>query len=301
MSAASSLLGGRGSPRPRLRAVAAALPPIGWVGLGIVVLVVLVAVAGGWVAPYRPTELIGQPLQPPSGAHVLGTNGVGQDLASQLVSGARVSLTVAALAGGGTVALGAIVGMLAGWRGGAVDAVAMRVVDFVLAVPRLPLLIVLGAYAGPSIWVISAAIALTFWPSSARVVRSQVLSLRRRSHVKAALGFGAQTAYVLRRHLVPEVALILVAGLVSSAGRAVMLEAGLAFLGLGDPSRASWGQVMRDALEFSGVFYTTAWTWWLGPPLVAITVLLLGITFLGVGVEQRINPRLARHTTGRKA
>lgn len=283
----------------RLRAAGGALPTIGWVGLAIVTVVVAVAVLGGWVAPYRPTELIGQPLQPPSATHLLGTNGVGQDLSSQLVSGARVSLTVAALAGVGTVVIGALVGMVAGWLGGMLDAAAMRVVDFVLAVPRLPLLIVLGAYAGPSIWVISAAIALTFWPSSARVVRSQVLSLRRRSHVKAAMGFGGETAYVLRRHLLPEVGLILVAGLISSAGRAVMLEAGLAFLGLGDPSRSSWGQIMRDSLEFSGVFYTTAWMWWLGPPLVAITVLLLGITFLGVGVEQRINPRLARHSTGR--
>ncbi|MEX2620823.1 MAG: ABC transporter permease [Egibacteraceae bacterium] len=270
-------------------------------GVAVVGTVVAVAVFGGWAAPYRPTELIGQPLQSPSGTHVLGTNGVGQDLASQLVSGARVSLTVAALAGGGTVIIGALVGMLAGWLGGFVDAAAMRVVDFVLAIPRLPLLIVLGAYAGPSIGVISAAIALTFWPSSARVVRSQVLSLRRRSHVKAAMGFGAETAYVLRRHLLPEVGLILVAGLVSSAGRAVMLEAGLAFLGLGDPSRASWGQIMRDSLEFSGVFYTTAWVWWLIPPLAAITVLLLGITFLGVGLEQRINPRLGRHIVGGKS
>lgn len=285
----------RGAARHRL----AALPPIGWVGVAIVTLVALVAIAGGFLSPYRPTELAGQPLQPPGGGHLLGTNGVGQDLASQLVSGARVSLTVAVLAGSGTVVVGGLVGMLAGWLGGSVDAVAMRVVDFVLVIPRLPLLIVLGAYAGPSLWVISVAIAATFWPGSARVVRSQVLSLRRRAHVKAALGFGAATAHVLRRHLVPEVALILVAGLVSAAGRAVMLEAGLAFLGLGDPSRASWGQTMRGALDFSGVFYTPAWTWWLVPPLVAITVLLLGVTFLGVGVEQRVNPRLARHRSGK--
>lgn len=300
-NAVRSPVTGRARAGSRVRAAHGALPTIGWVGVAVVGAVVTVAVAGGWLAPYQPTELIAQPLQPPSRAHLLGTNGVGQDLASQLVSGARVSLTVAALVGGGTVLIGALVGMVAGWLGGIVDAAAMRVVDFVLAVPRLPLLIVLGAYAGPSIGVISAAIALTFWPSSARVVRSQVLSLRRRAHVKSAMGFGAETAYVLRRHLLPEVGLILIAGLVSSAGRAVMLEAGLAFLGLGDPSRASWGQIMRGALEFSGVFYTTAWMWWLGPPLVAIAVLLLGITFLGVGVEQRLNPRLARHSTGRKS
>ena len=278
-----------------------ALPVIGWVGAGVVLLVALIGVAGGWLSPHRPTALAGQPLEPPSLTHLLGTNGLGQDLASQLVSGARVSLIVAVVAGGGTVVLGGVIGILAGWAGGTLDAVIMRVVDFVLVIPRLPLLIVLGAYAGPSIWVISTAIALTFWPSSARVVRSQVLSLRRRSHVKAAKGFGGRTAYVMRRHLAPEVGLVLIAGLVSAAGRAVMLEAGLAFLGLGDPRRASWGQMMRDALDFSGLFYTTAWTWWLGPPLLAITALLLGFTFLGVGVEQRLNPRLARHGVRRSS
>lgn len=284
----------------RARGVAAALPPVGWVGLAIIGVFVAIAVLGGWLAPYHHTALVGQPLEAPSAAHPLGTNGIGQDLASQLVSGARVSLFVAVTAGGGTVVLGGAIGMLAGWLGGVVDAAVMRVVDFVLVIPRLPLLIVLGAYAGPSIWVIAITIPLTFWPSSARVVRSQVLSLRRRAHVKAAQGFGARTGYVMHRHLVPEVGLILVAGLVSAGGRAVMLEAGLAFLGLSPAGTASWGRIMQQALDFSGIFYTTAWTWWLGPPLVAITALLLGFTFLGVGVEQRINPRLARHGTRRK-
>jgi peptide/nickel transport system permease protein len=127
-------------------------------------------------------------------------------------------------------------------------------------------------------------------------VRSQVLSLRRRAHIKAAVGFGATTGQVLRRHILPEVGLILTAGLVSAAGRAVAFEAGLAFLGLGDPSRASWGAILRDANDFGGIFFTDAWKWWLVPPLVAISLLLLGVTFVGVGLEQRINPRLTRHT-----
>ena len=276
-----------------------ALPPIGWVGGGIVTMFALLAVFGAALSPYRPTQLAGQPLEPPSSLFLLGTNSVGQDLASQAVSGARVSLTIAVLAGGGTIVLGGLVGIVAGWLGGLPDAVIMRVVDFVLIMPRLPLLIVVGAYIGPSLPIIALIIALTFWPGPARVVRSQVLSLRRRAHVRASMGFGAGTGHVLRRHLVPEVALILVAGLVSAGGRAVMLEAGLAFLGLGDPSRSSWGKVMRDAIEFSGLFYTEAWVWWLMPPIVAITVLLLGFTFLGVGIEQRINPRLVRHATRR--
>jgi peptide/nickel transport system permease protein len=272
------------------------LPAIGWVGLVIVAVFVGLAVAGPWLTHYRTTELAGSPLEPPSAAHWLGTNGVGQDLASQILNGARVSLFVALLAGGGTLLIGALVGMVAGWAGGVVDAVLMRIVDLVLVVPKVPLLIVIGTYAGPSLPVISLIIALTGWPPTARIVRSQVLSLRRRAHIKAAIGFGGSSGQILRRHILPEVALILAAGLVGAAGRAIAFEAGLAFLGLGDPSRASWGAILRDANDFGGLFFTDAWKWWLVPPLVSVSLLLLGVTFLGVGLEQRINPRLTRHT-----
>ena len=271
-------------------------PVIGWVGLAVVAVFVGLALTGPWLTHYRTTELAGSPLEGPSAAHWLGTNGVGQDLASQILNGARVSLFVAVLAGGGTLLIGALIGMVAGWAGGVVDAVLMRVVDLVLVVPKVPLLIVIGTYAGPSLGVISLIIALTGWPPTARIVRSQVLSLRRRAHIKAAVGFGGSAGQILRRHILPEVGLILVAGLVGAAGRAIAFEAGLAFLGLGDPSRASWGAILRDANSFGGIFFTDAWKWWLVPPLVAVSLLLLGVTFIGVGLEQRINPRLTRHT-----
>lgn len=279
-------------PASRLR-----LSGIGWVGGLLVGAVAVVAVAGPSFAPFRVTELAGRPLEGPSLTHLLGTNSVGQDVASQLVAGARVSLFVALVAGGGTLLLGAVIGIVAGWLGGRIDALLMRLVDVVLVIPKLPLLIVAGAYVGPSLGGIAVIIALTSWPPSARVLRSQVLSLRRRAHLRAALGFGAGTLRMLRHHVVPELGLILVSGLVAAAGRAVSLEAGLAFLGLGDPTRASWGSIMRDALDFSGLFYTRAWTWWMVPPVVAIGVLLIGVTFLGIAVEQRVNPRLARHVT----
>ncbi|MEX2658611.1 MAG: ABC transporter permease [Acidimicrobiales bacterium] len=282
------------APVPRLR-----LPRIGWAGMILVGAVAAIAAAAPRLAPYRVTELAGSPLEGPSTAHLLGTNSVGQDVLSQLIAGARISLFVAVVAGGGTLVLGAAVGILAGWLGGHVDALLMRVVDVVLVIPKLPLLILAGAYVGPSLGGIAAIIALTSWPPSARVLRAQVLSLRRRAHLRAALGFGAGALRVLRRHIVPELGLILASGLVAAAGRAVALEAGLAFLGLGDPSGASWGSIMRDALDFSGLFYTRAWSWWLVPPVMAIAALLMGITFLGIAVEQRVNPALARHATAR--
>lgn len=284
--------GGEDPAVPKLR-----LPRIGWLGVILVGAITAVAVVGPLLTPYRVTELSGQPLEGPSVGHLFGTNSVGQDLLSQLVSGARVSLFVAVVAGGGTLLLGAVIGTVAGWVGGRVDAVLMRLVDVVLVIPKLPLLIVAGAYVGPSVGSIATIIALTSWPPNARVLRSQVLSLRRRAHLRAAVGFGAGTLRMLRHHVMPELGLILASGLVAAAGRAVTLEAGLAFLGLGDPSRASWGSIMRDALDFSGLFYTRAWAWWLVPPVAAIALLLLGITFLGIAVEQWVNPRVARHAT----
>ncbi len=291
MTAVARPVGGAAERRRSLQ-----FPAIGWVGLAIVAVFVGLALTAPWLAQYRTTELAGSPLEAPDAAHWLGTNGVGQDLASQILNGARVSLFVAVLAGGGTLLMGALVGMVSGWAGGVVDAVLMRVVDLVLVVPKVPLLIVIGTYAGPSLTVISLIIALTGWPPTDRVVRSQVLSLRRRAHIKAAIGFGGTSSQILRRHILPEVALILSAGFVGAAGRAIAFEAGLAFLGLGDPTRASWGAILRDANDFGGLFFTDAWKWWLVPPLVAVSLLLLGMTFLGVGLEQRINPRLTRHT-----
>jgi peptide/nickel transport system permease protein len=293
MTAVAQRPDGRLGERRRARQ----FPLIGWIGLGIVAGFVVLALAAPWLTDYRTTELAGDPLEAPSAVHLLGTNGVGQDLASQLLNGARVSLFVAVLAGGGTLLVGALIGMVAGWAGGVADAVLMRFVDLVLVVPKVPLLIVIGTYATPSLPVISLIIALTGWPPTARVVRSQVLSLRRRAHIKAAVGFGGTTSQILRRHILPEVGLILTAGLVGAAGRAIAFEAGLAFLGLGDPTRASWGAMLRDAIDFGGLFFTDAWKWWLVPPIVAVSLLLLGVTFVGVGLEQRINPRLARHAS----
>ncbi|HVL28577.1 MAG TPA: ABC transporter permease [Acidimicrobiales bacterium] len=270
-------------------------PGVGWVGLALVGAFVVLALVAPLLTPYRVTELAGDPIEPPSRHHLLGTNVVGQDVATQVAAGARVSLLVAFVAGGGTLVLGAVVGLVAGWFGGWVDAVLLRVVDVVLVIPKLPLLIVAGAYAGTSLTAIVTIIALTSWPPTARVLRSQVLSVRRRAHLKAAFGFGASALHMLRRHVVPEIGLVLAAAMVSAAGRAVMLEAGLAFLGLGDPIRASWGSIMRDALRFGSLFFTDAWQWWLVPPVAAVSLLLLGITFVGLGVEQRVNPRLARH------
>lgn len=267
----------------------------GVAGVTLLGAVVVLAAFGERLAPYRATALSGDSLRPPGPGHLLGTNLLGQDVASHLIQGTRASLVVALLAGVGTVLVGGLVGVTAGWFRGWADAVLMRVTDLVLVLPRLPLLLLLGALTGGSVTTLAVLIAATFWPVAARVLRSQVLTLRTRTHVRAATGFGAGPWHQLRRHILPDLALLAVAELIPAASRAVALQAGLAFLGVGDPTQPSWGAMMRDAVAYRGLFVTKAWAWWLLPPIVAVVVLIIGITLLGTAAERRLTPRLSRH------
>jgi ABC-type dipeptide/oligopeptide/nickel transport system permease subunit len=262
-------------------------------GAGLVVALSVVAVLAPVLAPYDPHALSGAPLQPPSAAHPVGTNNIGQDLLSQLVWGTRASMAVALGSAALALVIGVLVGIGAGLRGGLVDTVAMRVVDAFLAVPVLPLLIVVAAAFGPSRVTIIVVIGVMLWPAHARVVRSQALTLRQRGFVQAARGLGGGLGYVLRRHLVPALGSLVAAGFVNVAAIAALLEAGLAFLGLADPTGTSWGLVLNRALQHQGVYFSAAWLWWVLPAGGAITVAVLGFTFLGVGLEPAFNPRAA--------
>jgi peptide/nickel transport system permease protein len=172
----------------------------------------------------------------------------------------------------------------------------MRFTDLMLVVPKLPLLLLIGALTSGSVVGLSLVISLLFWPNAARILRAQVLSLRTRTHVRAAAGFGAGTWHQLRRHILPDLALLSIAEFIPAAGRGVGLQAGLAFLGVGDPTLPSWGAMIRDAVAFRAVFITRAWQWWLAPPVMALVALIVGITLLGAAAEQRFSPRLIRHT-----
>ncbi|OGO54023.1 MAG: hypothetical protein A2V85_12320 [Chloroflexi bacterium RBG_16_72_14] len=284
-----------------LAAPATRVPVVTGAGVGAAAGVALVGVAilavlfGDQLATFRATELAGSSLEAPSREHLLGTNLLGQDVASQLILGTRSSLLVALVAGAGTVLVGGIVGILAGWFRGWFDATLMRVTDLMLVIPKLPLLLLVGALAGGSALTLAFLIALLFWPVAARVLRAQTLSLRGSTHVRAATGFGAGPGDQLRRHIVPALALLVVAEFIPAASRAVAMLAGLAFLGVGDPTEPSWGGIMRDAVAYRGLFVTPAWTWWLLPPIVAVVMLVVAITLIGVGAERRLNPRLGRH------
>ena len=261
------------------------------------IMLAVVAAAGvlaPWIAPYGPREISGGVFESPSGDHLLGTNDAGSDLFSRLVWGSRTTMIVAVTATALVMAVGVAIGLTAGLRGGWVDKAIMRVTDIFLGLPFLPLLIFVAALAGPSLSVSILMIGLFLWPQTARVVRSQALILRPRGFVDIARGLGASPIYVIRRHLIPALGPVIVANMVFVAGVAVAIEAGLSFLGLGDPAAVSWGAELERAVSNPQIRIGSLWLWWLLPPGLALTFAIFGFSLIGIGLEPRFNPRWSR-------
>lgn len=270
------------------------------IGAAILGVLLVAALAAPWLAPYDPTTRVTRPFSAPSAAHWLGADDVGHDLLSMLIHGARISLFVGITAAVAATAIGTLVGVVAGYARGAIDTVLMRIVDVVLALPVLPLTIVIGVFAGPGLRTQVMVIAAVLWAGLARELRAQVLALRDRDHIQAARAMGAGAFYVLRRHIIPAVVPLVVPQFVLTVKTAILLEAALAFLGLGDISAASWGSMLSMA-HARNAFLTDAWLWWVVPPGLAIAVTVLAFALLGNFIEDRARPILRRLPGRRRA
>ena len=265
--------------------------PLGIVGLVLLIIIVTMALGADWLAPYDPTKLSGKPFEQPSSTHWLGTNDIGQDILSELIFGARVSLLIGVLSAGIAMVIGTAMGLLAGYYRGVIGALIMRLVDVVLVIPFVPLMVLLAAYLGQSIWNLIAVIGLLIWARPARVIRSQVLSLSERDYVTAARAVGAQDGHILIKHILPGVLSLSLAQFVLATSGSILLEAALSFLGLGDPTQKSWGTVLYYA-QARNAFLSGAWLWWVVPPGLLITASVLGFALLGFALEEALNPRL---------
>lgn len=254
-------------------------------------LLVAVAVLAPWLAPFDPSARVGIPFSPPGGAHLLGTNDVGQDILSELLLGARVSLGIGLVAAAMAVLVGAAVGLATGYLGGWVDAIGMRVVDVTLALPFLPLVIVVGVFLGGGMITQVLVIAAVAWAGPARELRAHVLTVRHRADVEAAWLMGARRRHLLSWHLLPAVAPLLAPQLVRAGVVAVLTEASLSFLGLGDPATRSWGTMLHYA-QARGAMLTDAWRWWVLPPSLGIAATVVGLAFVGYALEEKGRPGL---------
>lgn len=264
------------------------------VGVLMLTGVVGAAILADVLAVHPPDRATGPPHARPSSVHWLGTDDLGRDLFAQLLHGARVSLAVGLVAATAGTLVGAAVGVAAGWWGGRLDAFLMRLVDLTLSLPFLVLVLVLAAYFGRGTGTITLLIALVIWARPARLLRSQVLKVRAFGHVRAAVAMGAGTPRVLGVHVVPRLVPLLSSQFVRAAAVAVIVQAGVAFLGLGDPQRISWGSTLFFANNGAAIL-TDAWRWWILPPGLALTVLIVGLAFVGYALEERTEPRLVSH------
>ncbi len=259
-------------------------------GIVIVVLFTVVALLAPALEPYSVDRPSGEPFEPPSAAHWLGTDDAGVDMLSLVIAGAQNSMLVGFAAAFVAVLIGGTLGIFAGYKGNWGETTVTGVTDFFLVIPALPLMIVLAALFGQTIYHIVLVIGLLSWMSVTYVVRAQVHTLKERGFVSRARSLGAGDFYIVRRHILPHVAPLLVAQTVLTVASAVFFEAALAFIGLGDPARVSWGTIIENAFLHSAV---SAGAWWaIVPPGVCIALVVLGSFLVGQGVEEAMNPRL---------
>jgi len=227
-------------------------------------------------------------LNAPSAKHWLGTDDLGRDVWSQIIYGSRVSLAIGLITAFVTVVTGTLIGLIAGYYGGLIEEVLARIIDFFMMLPVLPLMIILAAVLGPNLWNIILVISVVSWPTTARVVRSQVLSIKERPFVEAARCIGAGNVRLMFGEIMPNVLPLMFAQAVLMITYAIYDEAILAFLGLGDPTRISWGSMLHFAFE-SGVMARSPW--WIGPPIVSIIILIVGFSLLGTAVTDVLTPQ----------
>src|SRR6476659_7969040 len=251
---------------------------------------VLPAILAPGIAPYPLHEQVGPVFGHPSWHHRLGLDDGGIDMVTLLILGMRVSLVVGFAATFVSMVIGGTVGVVAGYFGGRTDNVLMRITDYFLVIPDVPLMIVVAAIWGPSLFHIVIVIGILLWTSTARVIRAQVKSVRERVYVKRARALGAGHSRVILRHVLPQVAPLLIPKTVLTIGLAIFDETALAFLGLGDPSRISLGKVIENAFQRAAIS-TGAW-WAIVPPGALVAVIILACSLLGGAIEDALNPRL---------
>ncbi|MGE3269138.1 MAG: ABC transporter permease [Chloroflexota bacterium] len=262
--------------------------PIGALGGVVVLLVILLAVFADVIAPYDPVSQLAQPLQPPGGAYPLGTDEFGRDVLSRVIHGARVSLYVGIISVSIALISGSFLGLVAGYYGGWIDMIIMRIMDILFGLPAIVLAIAITSVLGPSLNSVLIAIGIVYAPQFGRVARAPTLSLRERDFVTAARAVGAGDFWLIRRHILPNMTAPIVVQATVAFSTAILTEATLSYLGLGtQPPTPSWGTMLNAGKQ---ILLLAPWTSIF--PGVAIALTVLGFNLLGDGLRDALDPRL---------
>jgi len=264
--------------------------PSAAVGLGLIIFFVILSAIAPLIAPYSTTVASGPVYAAPSAQHWFGTDDGGIDVFSLVLVGGRISLIVGAAASGVALIVGGLIGVLSGYFGGWTDMGLMRLTDYFLVIPDLVLMIVVAALWGPSLNHVILVIGLLLWTTTARIVRAEVQSVRERVYVRRARTMGASNASIMARHVLPQIAALLIANTVLCIAIAIFDETSLDFLGLGAPNTVSWGTILEHANDHTAATYGAWWT--VVPAGLCIAAVIVGCYLLGQALEDSLNPRL---------
>lgn len=263
------------------------------IGIYIILFFALMAIFGPIIMPFKTTDIASSRadiFNPPSVEHLLGTDNLGRDVLAYLMSGARSSLFVGITATFISMVVGTFIGITAGYIGGWVDNLLMRITDFFLVLPWLPFCMVLAAILGNSMWNIILVIGLTGWAGTARVIRAQTLSVKEQQYVERTVSIGAGKWHIMLRHILPNVFPLVFSESILIISGSILTETSLAFLGLGDPTNPSWGTMLNDAYS-TGAMTNGAW-WYFITPGVCVILVALGFTLMGYAFDEILNPKL---------
>jgi peptide/nickel transport system permease protein len=269
------------------------------IGLLILLIFTVMALTAPYVAPYEPNERVytddgsWMSTHPPTLEHPFGTTEDAYDVLSQLLWGSRIAIFVGYLGAFMVAVVGTLVGAVSGYYGGPVDEGIMRIVDILFGLPFIPFVIVLSLIFGASIWNVLLGVGLLYWLTTARVIRSEVLSIRERPYIEAAKALGASDFRILRVHIIPNVLPLTALYAAIAVGYSIVAEASISFLGFGDPNVASWGVMLHRVFVNQAI---STW-WWLLPPGLSITLIVFGAYIVGRGYEEIVNPQLREGQT----
>jgi peptide/nickel transport system permease protein len=260
------------------------------VGLAVLAFFIALAILAPWIEPYDIHTRVGPVYAPPSLRHPLGLDDGGVDMVSLLIQGGRISLVVGFAATLVAMVIGGGVGILAGYFGGSLDVVLMRITDYFLVIPDLPLAIIVAAVWGASLTHLIFVIALLLWTTTARIIRAQVKSVRERVYVKRARSIGASDVRIIFRHVLPQIGPLLIANTVLTVAVAIFDETALSFLGLGDPTAITWGSIIEFAFLRTAI---SSGAWWAVIPAgLCVALVIMGCYWFGQAIEDALNPRL---------
>jgi peptide/nickel transport system permease protein len=260
----------------------------GLAGLIMFLTMLIMALFAPVIAPYKPTDISHDMLSPPSKVHPFGTDHLGRDVFSRVVHGARVSLTVGFVAAGLSALIGIVIGALSGYIGGVFDEVISKIIDSFLMFPVFFLILIIVAVFGRNLVYIMLVIGLTTWPSNARIMRAQTMSIKEKAFVKIARANGESPTRIIFTHIIPNGMYPVVANSAMQIGGAILTEAALSFLGLGDPSVVSWGKMINDARSYM------LFAWWsIVFPGIFTVITVVTFSFIGDGLQQALYPKLS--------